>query len=1088
MEKRIYISATAHLDTTWLWTLRNTIERYLPETFERNFSLFEKYPDYRFSFEGSYRYELIEEYYPEAFEKLKKYVDEGRWCPAGSCYENGDVNVPSPEALIRNILYGTLYFKDKFGKTSNDIYLPDCFGFGAALPSVAAHCGLKGFVTGKLTWGSANGVPFDLGKWYGNDGSFVFAALKPGDYVRSFPSIRDNKECTDKLEDNIKKYDLPWTYLYHGAGDRGGAPSEYSVKNVSDEIKKNDVSDIKVLPVSSSRIFDDLSALPKENIEKLPEWRGELLMTEHGTGSYTSRAIGKRWNRRNEQLADAAEKAAVCAHYLRGYPYPRKAFEQAWKRVIAHQFHDDITGTSIMECYKKNWNDYAASMNMFAGEYTAALSAVCGDIDTSFCEGVPVAVNNPLQWRRNESVRVTLNWKSEKENARVFDRKGNEVYSQVVKCEDGRIELVFSADVPSGGVAVYDVRPSDDPCSLKSTLTVKDNVIENEFIKVTINKNGDISHIVDKKTGVDALASPVRLALIDNTEYTYWPAWEIKYKDIIKPVSGNPKLTGMKLIENGPSRIAFEITKQSGESVFRQIVSLDDKAKYVSVFNEIDWRSPATLLKAIFNSNAKNPEATYDIGLGSLKRPNNSEKLYEVPAQNFADITDESGKFGLSVFSDSRQGWDKPADNLLRLTCINTPKGSFRWECSQHLMEFGLNRFSFGIYPHAGGSENGSVQYACEFNQPLAAFETDNHPGSVKEDFSFFSVSDDSVCVRALKLSEKSDSIIVRFNETEGKAKTGVRFKIGEGIESAAEVNGIEEKTGDAVIQNGELVFDIGANCLKSFALTLKPKENKNEYVCTPVELPYNAKVMTENGRGSEATTSDGVSLPLEMMPDEILSGGALFRLRKGEKDAVFCENRAKVLPDGSKKLHLLVLSTQKTKLKVVFDGVYAEKSIGKSADKIGAWDLYALGETGFLSREPVAFEATHTHDENGDRVCEGLYLFNYTFDIPSHAVSFILLQSPDVYVLAASTDCDGHKFVSATELYDTLEKRDCTFNLSGSLKRAASPLAVEKLVYKKIPPETSWYKYGEKEARGRQITDIFGDKRAQIISKLLKK
>lgn len=1088
MEKRIYISATAHLDTTWLWTLQNTIRRYLPETFERNFSLFEKYPDYKFSFEGSCRYELIEEYYPEAFEKIKKYVAEGRWCPAGSCYENGDVNVPSPEALIRNILYGTEYFKNRFGKTSNDIYLPDCFGFGAALPSVAAHCGLKGFTTGKLSWGSANGVPFDLGKWYGNDGNYIFAALKPGDYVRTFPCVRNNKECTDKLNDNISKYDLPWTYLYHGAGDRGGAPSEISVKNLCDDISKNDKSDIKVLSVSSSRIFDDLSSLPDDKKSKLPEWHGELLMTEHGTGSYTSRAIGKRWNRKNEKLADAAEKAAVAANLLRNYHYPRDAFEKAWKRVIAHQFHDDITGTSIMECYKKNWNDYAVSMNMFAGEYSSAVGAVCADIDTSFCEGVAVAVSNPLQWLRKESVKATVSWKAENKFAKVYDRDGNEVLSQVIFCKNGKMQVIFSAVVPPFGISIYDIRPSDEECSLKSSLSVKDNTFENEYLKITINANGDISHLIDKSNNTDALASPVRFAMIDNLAYTFWPAWEIKYNDIIRPVREFPKIKSIELIENGPARIAFRITKTSGETSFSQIISLDESAQYVKVYNEIDWRSSATLLKAVFNSRAKNPDAVYDIGLGCINRGNNTEKVYEVPAQAFADITDKSGKFGLSVFSDSKTGWDKPADDLLRLTCIHTPNGSFRWECSQHLMDFGLNRFSFGLYPHKGDYKTGSVRYAEEFNQPLAVFETDSHKGSIVKNCSFAGINEDNVVIRAIKLAENSEKIVVRFNETEGENKTEVRFRIGEGIEFAEEINGIEETESEAVVDNGELVFDIGANCLKSFALTPKHIDINNQYITKSIELPYNAKVITENGKETETSIPDGTSIPFEIIPDRISSGGTVFPVKKNGFDSVFSENKARVLPDGSRRLHLLCLCTKQSKLKVVFDGVYAEKTVPCSKDKIGAWDLYALGETGFVKKENVAFEATHTHNPDGDVIDEPLYLFRFTFDIPEKAVSFIILQSPFVYVLAAAADCENHKFEPACELYDSLEKRECDFRPSAKQKHKASPLAVEKLVYKKLPPETSWYKYGDKEARGRQITDIFGDKRAEFLSKFIKK
>ena len=143
LKPRIYTVATAHLDTSWNWDFETTLREYIPATLRDNFALFEKYPDYRFSFEGSYRYELMEEYYPEEFEKLKEYVAQGRWNVTGSAYENGDVNIPSPEALFRNILYGNSYFDKTFGKRSTDIFLPDCFGFGWALPSIARHANLE---------------------------------------------------------------------------------------------------------------------------------------------------------------------------------------------------------------------------------------------------------------------------------------------------------------------------------------------------------------------------------------------------------------------------------------------------------------------------------------------------------------------------------------------------------------------------------------------------------------------------------------------------------------------------------------------------------------------------------------------------------------------------------------------------------------------------------------------------------------------------------------------------------------------------------------------------------------------------------
>ena len=168
-KKKVYAVSTAHLDTVWRWSLAKTIKEYLPATLGTNFDLIDKYPHYKFNFEGAFRYEMVEKLYPVAFDIMKNHIANDRWCISGTAYENGDVNIPSPEALIRNILLGNEYFTEKFGKSSKDLFLPDCFGFGWAMPSVANHCGLLGFTTQKLSWGSAYGVPFDLGRFVGPD-------------------------------------------------------------------------------------------------------------------------------------------------------------------------------------------------------------------------------------------------------------------------------------------------------------------------------------------------------------------------------------------------------------------------------------------------------------------------------------------------------------------------------------------------------------------------------------------------------------------------------------------------------------------------------------------------------------------------------------------------------------------------------------------------------------------------------------------------------------------------------------------------------------------------------------------------------
>jgi len=227
---RLYAVGTAHLDTQWRWDVRTTIDEYLPATLHDNFALFEKYPGYVFSFEGAFRYQLIKEYYPEEYKKLRDYVEQGRWRVAGSWLDAVDVNIPSPESLIRHALYGNGFFRREFGKTSRDVFLPDCFGFGFALPAIANHCGVDMFSTQKLTCGSSVGTPFSIGLWEGVDGSTLLSVLNPGEYVSKIKGdlSHDEKWLATAMEQG-RTSGLFVASRYFGTGDRGGAPTDESV-------------------------------------------------------------------------------------------------------------------------------------------------------------------------------------------------------------------------------------------------------------------------------------------------------------------------------------------------------------------------------------------------------------------------------------------------------------------------------------------------------------------------------------------------------------------------------------------------------------------------------------------------------------------------------------------------------------------------------------------------------------------------------------------------------------------------------------------------------------------------------------------
>jgi alpha-mannosidase len=280
---------TAHLDDQWNWTIQDTINSFIPNTLHQNFAYFTNasYTNYTFSFEEAWRYQLIKEYYPSDFVTLSNYIAQGRWRLAGSAMVAGDVNTPAPESLIRHTLYANNYWKQQFNKTSLDIYLPDCFGFGYALPSVAAHCGLKGFSSQKLTWGSAVPIPFyNVGRWVGPDGASVVAVLQPGGYGSTIGvSLANDANALARINNSFATNGgLYIDYRYFGTGDIGGSPTDASVNWLQQSVTTTNGL-INVLSAASDQLFLDLAP---SNVSGLPVYQGELLMKTHGTGCYTS--------------------------------------------------------------------------------------------------------------------------------------------------------------------------------------------------------------------------------------------------------------------------------------------------------------------------------------------------------------------------------------------------------------------------------------------------------------------------------------------------------------------------------------------------------------------------------------------------------------------------------------------------------------------------------------------------------------------------------------------------------------------------------------------------------------------------------
>ena len=463
-EPTLYVVPYAHLDTQWNWDFPQSISEFLLKTMRVNFDYFQKYPHYVFNWTGSNRYRLMKEYYPADYERVKQYVASGNWFPAGSSVEEGDVNLPGAESIFRQVLYGNNYFRKEFGKASNEYMLPDCFGFPASIPTILAHAGVRGFSTQKLNSGwqpaplvggpgspeeTPEGIPFNVGLWEGPDGKTVLAALNPGSYVSVIrsdlskspvpnPDVSTGRREEDwpaRIDRNGKLTGVFADYHYVGTGDIGGAVDEESVRLLEATVTKGEAvvpapqvpgkgtaeqntnqsagvpvrmgdGPVHVISSAANQMFSDIKP---EMTLKMPRYKGDLELINHSAGSLTSEAYHKRWNRKNEILADAAEKASVAADWMGGRPYPLKRINDAWTLVMGGQFHDTAAGTANPRAYEFAQNDDLIALNQFAGVLTSATQAISSVLNTE-SKGIPVVVYNSLNIAREDVVEASIDF------------------------------------------------------------------------------------------------------------------------------------------------------------------------------------------------------------------------------------------------------------------------------------------------------------------------------------------------------------------------------------------------------------------------------------------------------------------------------------------------------------------------------------------------------------------------------------------------------------------------------------------------------------------------------------------------------
>jgi len=1138
----LYVVPYAHLDTQWRWEFPQVISEYLLKTLRVNFYYMDKYPHYVFNWTGANRYRLMKEYYPADYERMKQYIARGSWYPAGSSVEEGDVNLPSAESIIRQVLYGNTYYRKEFGVAGAEYMLPDCFGFPASLPTILAHAGIKGFSTQKLSsnWQPAPlvggpdsaeqtpvGIPFNVGVWIGPDGEKIMAALNPLSYgsrirydLSKSPAPTGEVDWPSRIAIDGKATGVFADYHYVGTGDIGGATDEETVKLLEATVTQGMAvppppdaprgtnaptapaadqgtpirygdGPVKVLSTHADQMFLDIKP---EMTAKMPTYTGDLELINHSAGSLTSQAYHKRWNRKNEILADGAEKASIAADWMGGRPYPQKQLNDAWMLVMGGQFHDTGAGTATPRSYEYAQNDDVIAMNQFADVLTSATQAVSSAMNTR-AEGVPVVVYNSLNIAREDVVEAQVSFPGGTPAAvKVIGPDGAEVPSQV---ENGKV--LFLAKAPSVGYAVYDVRRASAQ-QHSHELKVTQSGLENARYKVTLNADGDITSVFDKSVGKDLLSGPIRLAISNDAPHQ-WPAWNMDFdQEQAAPRNYVSGPATIRIVENGPARVAIAVTRTTEGSKFTQIVRLSagDAGNRVEFADSIDWRTLSANLKAVFPLAPENPKATYNWEIGTIERPTASERQFEVASHHWIDLTDKSGSYGATLLTDVKNGSDKRDDHTIRLTLVRSPGASANRNYSDQLnQDWGHHEILYGLAGHAGGWREGQTDWqAYRLSTPLESFTTVKHDGSLGKTFSLVNVSDPHVRILALKKAEMSDDVILRMVELDGKPAPDVSVKFAGPVSSASEVNGQEQPVGQATIVDGALKTSFTAYQPRTFALHLGAAPAHISAVSSqPVTLNYDLAAASNDDTKSEGGfDSNGNALPAEMLPSQIKFDGVDFQLAPaatGKANAVVAKGQTISLPRGDfNRVYVLAASADGDQDAVFHAGNHsASLSVEDWGGFIGQWDTrlwkprpdtvttgnpqqtlalrknwavsanhatwtdmayrgspdwaprypddYLGLRPGFIKPATLAWYVSHHHTPDGlNEPYAYSYLFAYEMEIAPNTTTLTMPKNDKIRVLAVSVAHQAPNVTPAQPLYDTLNGPESNQKVEEAAKR----------------------------------------------------
>lgn len=817
-EALVYCVGHTHIDCAWLWTLRVTEDKAV-RSFSTVLELMRRYPEYIFMSSQPQLYKFVKKNAPEVYEEIKQRVAEGRWEPEGGMFVEADCNIASGEALVRQFMHGLKFFKEEFGKDNSILWLPDVFGYSAALPQIMNKCGLPYFMTTKISWNEINKMPCDTFEWEGIDGSRVLTHFIPtrdynkaaveGGFQTGHYTTYNGYINPSQVKGGWKRYGQK--YLNNeilnsfGYGDGGGGPTADMLENQR-RLAAGIPGCPKTVMSTAKNFFEQLDKSVRGK-KYLPSWVGELYLEYH-RGTYTSMARNKKYNRKSEFAYENAELFAMLDNQLNNVPYPAGELYEGWEVILRNQFHDILPGSSIKEVYEDSKAEYEGILSSNKQLVESTLKSITEKVNAP---KYSLVVYNPNSGAADEIVSFLC--------PQGF--KGVSVYDgdkklAVQKTGDG--SYLFKADqVPGKGYKTFLLREEKLP--EEAVMDISASTMENEFFRIELNEKGQFARIYDKRAKREVIKEGCAANVIMSYEdrpHNY-DAWDLNNYYIEKSWEID-QVESMEIVEQGPVRACLKVERNYLDSVITQYIYIYREIPRIDIRNVIDWKEHQIFLKALFPVDIHASEATFDIQYGNVKRATHYNTSwdfakFEVCVHKWLDFSEDN--YGVSMLNDCKYGCSVH-DGVIGISMLKSaiyPNPDADKE---------LHEFTYSFYPHQGDwREAKTVKQAYQLNNPLRAVVKENDGGTLKAGYSFVTSDKDNVVVEVVKKAEADTKTIVRLYECYNRRTDSV-LTFGKEIASIEECNMLEEGSEPVEFRGKEAFFTIKPYEIKTLKISFK--------------------------------------------------------------------------------------------------------------------------------------------------------------------------------------------------------------------------------------------------------------------------